>query len=92
MIKSFSHKGLKKFFKTGDLAGIQTKHKDRLRMQLAAIDSATCINDIDLPGYSLHKLKGFREEYWSIKVNANWRLTFIFTNGDAYILNYEDYH
>lgn len=92
MIKSFKHKGLKKFFETGNKAGIQAKHERRLRMQLAAIDTATLVEDIDLPGFKLHSLKGNREGIWSITVNGNWRITFEFTEGNAYILNYEDDH
>ncbi|WP_016957388.1 type II toxin-antitoxin system RelE/ParE family toxin [Catenovulum agarivorans] len=92
MIKSFRHKGLKKFFETGSKAGIQAKHERKLRMQLAAIDTATIIDDIDLPGYKLHQLKGDRDGIWSITVNGNWRVTFEFIDGNAFILNYEDYH
>ena len=47
---------------------------------------------MDLPGYGLHQLKGERKGCWSIIVNGNWRLTFEFIEGDAYIINYEDYH
>ncbi|MFY8274249.1 type II toxin-antitoxin system RelE/ParE family toxin [Pseudoalteromonas sp. SSDWG2] len=92
MIKTFKHKGLKKFFETGSKAGIQAKHERRLRMQLAAIDTASVIEDIDLPGFKLHQLKGNRDGIWSITVNGNWRVTFEFNDGNAYILNYEDYH
>ncbi|MEZ9872005.1 type II toxin-antitoxin system RelE/ParE family toxin [Vibrio sp. 10N.261.51.C6] len=92
MIKTFKHKGLKKFFETGSKAGIQVKHERKLRMQLAAIDTATIIDDVDLPGFKLHPLKGDRDGIWSITVNGNWRITFEFIDGNAYILNYEDYH
>lgn len=92
MIKSFKHKGLKLFFETGACSGIQPKHESKLRMQLAALNTAQCIEDMDLPGYRLHPLKGQREDCWSITVNGNWRITFIFEDGDAYIVNYEDYH
>ncbi|WP_375320596.1 type II toxin-antitoxin system RelE/ParE family toxin [Aliivibrio logei] len=92
MIKTFKHKGLKKFFETGSKAGIQAKHDRKLRMQLAAIDTATIIDDVDLPGFKLHPLKGDRGGIWSITVNGNWRVTFEFIDGNAYILNYEDYH
>ena len=92
MIKSFKHKGLRKFFETGSKAGIQAKHERRLRIQLAAIDTATMIDDIDLPGFNLHPLKGNRDGIWSITVNGNWRITFEFIDGNAFILNYEDYH
>lgn len=92
MIKSFKHKGLKQFFETGKKAGIQAKHAKKLRMQLAAIDTAQVLEDIDLPGFSLHPLKGNRSGIWSISVSGNWRITFEFRDGNAYILNYEDYH
>ena len=92
MIKSFKHKGLKKYFETGSSSGIQPKHQRKLRMQLAAIDTAQAIDDINLPGFKLHPLKGNRDGIWSITVNGNWRITFEFINGNAFILNYEDYH
>jgi len=92
MIKSFKHKGLKLFFEKGVCSGIQAKHQSKLRLQLAALHTAKCIDDMDLPGYKLHQLKGKRKNCWSISVSGNWRITFIFEDGDAYIVNYEDYH
>ncbi len=92
MIKSFKHKGLKKFFETGSLAGVQASHATRLRMQLAALDTAQTIEDMDVPGFRLHPLKGTRSGIWSITVSGNWRVTFDFFEGNAYIVNYEDYH
>lgn len=92
MIKSFKHKGLKLFYESGKTTGIQSKHRNKLRMQLAAIDTAFGISDINVPGFNLHQLKGSREGIWSITVNGNWRVTFEFKDGNAYILNYEDYH
>jgi len=61
-------------------------------MQLAALDTAQSIDDMDIPGYRLHQLTGDRRGIWTITVNANWRLTFEFEEGNVYILNYEDYH
>ncbi|MBK9154486.1 MAG: type II toxin-antitoxin system RelE/ParE family toxin [Chloracidobacterium sp.] len=92
MIKSFRHKGLEKFFETGNRAGIQPSHAKRLRMQLAALDTANVLDDMDIPGFRLHPPKGADHGRWSIWVNGNWRLTFEFANGDVYILDYEDYH
>lgn len=92
MIKSFKHKGLQAYFETGSKKGIQAKHATKLRMQLAALDTAQSIEDMDIPGYRLHPLKGKRKNIWSITVNGNWRITFEFEHGDAYIVNYEDYH
>jgi toxin HigB-1 len=92
MIKSLKHKGLKKYFETGNTSGIQAKHERKLRMQLVAIDTTQSIEDIDLPSFKLHLLKGNRDGIWSITVNGNWRVTFKFIDGNAFILNYEDYH
>ena len=92
MIKSFKHKGLEKFYESGSTRGIQANHAKKLRMQLAALITAQSIDDMDIPGYRLHQLTGDRKGIWSITVNANWRLTFEFEDGNVYILNYEDYH
>ena len=92
MIKSFRHKGLRRFYETGSTAGIQAAHAKRVRLQLAALDTAMRIEDIDLPGYALHPLKGTMRGRWAISVNGNWRLTFEFKDGDVHVLDYEDYH
>ena len=92
MILSWRHKGLKKFYETGNLAGIQPAHATRLRMQLAALETAQLIDDMDIPGFRLHPLKGNERGRWAIGVNGNWRLTFEFRDGSAYVLDYEDYH
>ncbi len=92
MITSFQHKGLGKYFVTGSLAGIQPAHANRLKMQLVALDTAQTIEDMDIPGFRLHALKGSERGRWSIRVNGNWRVTFEFENGNAFVLNYEDYH
>lgn len=92
MITSFKHKGLGKYFATGSLAGIQPIHAKRLKMQLSALDTAQSIDDMDIPGFRLHALKGSEAGRWSIWVSGNWRVTFVFENGNALILDYEDYH
>ncbi|AVO50470.1 Killer protein [Melaminivora suipulveris] len=92
MIKSFRHKGLRRLFESGNASGVQAAHVRRLRMQLAALDTAQVLGDMDLPGFRLHPLKGEHQGRWSITVNGNWRMTFEFEGGNAYILDYEDYH
>lgn len=92
MIKSFKHKGLQDFYEKGNSSGVQAQHKQKIRMQLVALDTATVIDDMDLPGFRLHPLKGTMKGLWSIDVNKNWRITFEFKAGDVYIVNYEDYH
>lgn len=92
LIHSFGHKGLKQFFLSGNVAGIQPHHAKRLRLLLAALDTATSISDMNIPGIRLHSLKGKLRGRWSVRVDGNWRLTFEFRDGNAYLLNYEDYH
>jgi len=92
MIRSFKHKGLEKYFETGSTAGIQPAHQHKLRMRLVALDTATEIQDMDLPGFRLHQLKGKMQRLWAIDVSKNWRITFEFRDGDVFIVNYEDYH
>lgn len=92
MIKTFNHKGLWLYYETGSTRGIQSKHASRLRMQLAAMDSAMEVSDLDIPGYQLHPLKGDRKGIWAISVSGNWRLTFEFRDEHVYLLDYEDYH
>jgi len=92
MIKSFIHKGLQKFYENGTTKGIQSSHAKKLKMRLFALDTAFVLEDLSLPGFNLHKLKGDRADIYSIKVNGNWRITFRFLDGDVEIVNYEDYH
>ena len=92
MIISFKHKGLQKFYKTGNTSGIQVAHRKRLKVQLTALDTAIEIQDVDLPGFRLHKLKGKMKGLWAIDVSGNWRITFEFSDGNVFVVNYKDYH
>lgn len=92
MIKTFAHKGLEKFHETGSLAGVQPIHAKRLRLILAILGQAHFIEDINAPGLNLHKLHGALQNFWSVTVQANWRVIFQFSNCDAYVVNYLDYH
>lgn len=92
MIQSIRHKGLRRFYEVGSLGGIQPKHAKRLRMLLIALETAQIIGDMDVSGFKLHPLKGSDRGRWSVWVNGNWRLTFEFRDGQAYLLDYEDYH
>lgn len=92
MILEFIHKGLERFYRTGSKAGIQARHADKLQRILSNLDVANCAEDLDLPGYRLHMLKGSRQGVWSITIQANWLITFRFVGEDVELLNYEDYH
>jgi len=92
MIRSFRHKGVERFFESGSRAGIQAAHAPRLARQLSALDTATRPEDMNRPGWDWHPLKGSLSGHWSVSVNGNWRLTFAFENGDAILVDYQDYH
>lgn len=92
MIVDFKHKGLERFFNTGSISGIQAKHSTKLQRQLTALNEAQSIEEMNFPGWKLHPLKGNLKDHWAITVNANWRITFTFKNGNAHIVDYQDYH
>lgn len=92
MIKSFAHKGLEQFFITGSKAGIQPQHANRIRLILAQLQQARSIDDLRIPTLRLHELKGDRKGVWSVVVQSNWRITFRFVDGQAEVVDYEDYH
>ena len=92
MIRSFKHKGLARFFETGSKSGIQAQHADRLRLILGRLSAASAPEDMGLPGLRLHQLKGPRKGTWAVWVSGNWRITFRFVEGDAEVVDYEDYH
>jgi proteic killer suppression protein len=92
VIKTFRHKGLERFFHTGSKAGIQPTHATRLRLQLARLDAASGPDDMNLPGWKFHVLKGDLAGCFAVTVNKNWRLTFTFEGEDAVLVDYRDYH
>jgi proteic killer suppression protein len=92
VIKSFAHKGIEKFFRTGSKAGIQAKHAQKLSLQLALLNAAKQPEDLSAPGWRLHPLRGELSGHWAIMVSGNWRLTFKFEAQDAILVDYQDYH
>lgn len=92
MIKNFRHKGLKVFYETGSAKGINPKHAKKIGRQLAVLDRAINAKDMNLPGWNLHQLSGELSDHWSVKVNGNWRITFIFENSEPMLVDYQDYH
>ena len=92
VIRSFKHRGLERFFLTGNKAGIQVQQAERLRLILSQLNAATSPEDMRLPGLGLHQLKGDRKGTWAVSASGNWRVTFTFVGKDADAVNYEDYH
>jgi proteic killer suppression protein len=92
VIKSFKHKGLEGFFYDGSCNGINTKHAEKLGRILDRLDASEKPQDMNLPGFRLHGLKGKEKGTWSVWVNGNWRVTFRFDGNDAIVVDYLDYH
>jgi proteic killer suppression protein len=92
MIRSFRHKGIERFFRSGDRGGIQAKHAKRLRLQLARLDHASGPHDMAVPNWRLHQLKGRLADRWAVWIDSHWRLTFAFKDGDAALVDYQQYH
>ena len=74
MIRSFTHKGLRKFFETGSNAGIRPEHKKRLSLILGVLSTAVKVQDMALPGLGLHRLTSPLSGFWSVSVSGNWRV------------------
>jgi len=92
MIKSFKHKGLQKFYETGNKKGIRPEHAERIGPILARLDASQAEDDMNLPGLRLHKLIGDKEGFWAVDVSGNWRVFFRFEGNNAFDVNYGDYH
>jgi proteic killer suppression protein len=92
VIKTFKHKGLKKFFDSGSKAGIQAAHAKRIELILDRLDAAVEAKDMNFPGSDFHPLKGGLKGFFSIHVNGNWTIIFRFANGEASDVDLIDYH
>jgi proteic killer suppression protein len=92
MIRSFKHKGLERFFTKSDRSGIDAKQAGRIGRLLDRLDAAARADDMNLPGYKFHALKGDRKGAFAVSVSGNWRITYRFSRGDAVDVDLEDYH
>ena len=92
MIQNFRHKGLKRLFEHDEAQGVRPDQVPKVQNILAVLNRARVPEDMDLPGFRLHPLKGDRKGFWSVTVRANWRVTFRFENGHACDVDLTDYH
>ena len=92
MIQGFRHKGLKRLFEKGQTKGVRPDHLEKVENILAVLNVAGQPEDLNLPGFHLHPLKGDLKGFWSVTVRANWRIIFRFQEGDAYDVEIADYH
>jgi proteic killer suppression protein len=92
MITSFKHKGLELFFTKASYKGIPAQYWSRIERMLDRLDASKEAEDMDLPGYKFHALKGDRKGEFAVSVTGNWRITYQFIGEDAVNVNLEDYH
>jgi proteic killer suppression protein len=92
IVQGFKHKGLKRLFENAETKGVRQDHVEKLENILAVLNRAGRPEDMNLPGFRLHALKGDLKGFWSVTVRANWRVVFRFHEGDAYDVDLVDYH
>ncbi|MBK8869621.1 MAG: type II toxin-antitoxin system RelE/ParE family toxin [Elusimicrobia bacterium] len=92
MIKSFAHKGLERYFYDGSKRGIRPEHAQKIGDILDRLNASFVVQDMGFPGSGLHPLKGDLKDHWAVKVSGNWRVVFRFDGGNAYVVDYRDYH
>ncbi len=92
MIEAFRDRRLKRLYERGDRSRIAADLVDKVERMVFRLDNALVIEDMDLPGYRLHRLKGDLKGFWSVSVSGNWRIIFRFENGKAFDVEMIDYH
>lgn len=92
MIVGFRHKGLEQLYRAGSKKGVQAAHVNKLLRILSLLDVAQTAQDLAIPSFRTHPLKGDLAGHWSIWVDGNWRVTFRFVETDVELVDYQDYH
>lgn len=91
MIKTFRHKQLAALWET-NRSRIDARLHVRILRRLDALDAATCAEDMNLPGFDFHTLLGFDPTRYTVHINGPWCITFEFSGGDAFAIDFEQYH
>lgn len=92
MIETIAHKGLKRFYEQDDRSKLPPDMVERIGLILETLDAAPTIEAMNLPSFRLHPLKGELKGFWAVTVRANWRIVFRFEGGDAFDVDFMDYH
>jgi proteic killer suppression protein len=92
MIRSFKHRGLKRLFERDERSGVRPDLVGAVEEMLTALDDAVTPQELNLPGYRLHRLRGDLKGFWSVTARANWRIIFRFDGTDALDVELVDYH
>jgi proteic killer suppression protein len=92
VIESFAHRGLKRLYEQGNRSGIRPDMVAKVERILQRLGEISAPEQMGLPGYRLHALSGDLKGFWSVTVNANWRIIFRFEDGRATNVDLIDYH
>lgn len=92
MIESIQHKGLRLFFEGENTSKLTPHLIERIREILSLLDTAETIEQMNIPGYRLHRLSGNMKDFYSVRVSANYRIIFRFIEGNAFDVDFVDYH
>jgi proteic killer suppression protein len=92
MIRSIRHRGLRRLYEHDDRSKLRPDLVDKIVLMLGRLDAAVTIEDMDVPGFGLHRLSGDLKGFWSVTVSRNWRIVFRFEDGDVFDVDFLDYH
>jgi len=92
MIRTFASRSLRRFAERGEERRIHPEHREVVRDILVRLNASATPDDMDLPGFRLHRLRGKYDGFWAVTVRANWRVIFRFEDGHAVDVDYLDYH
>ena len=92
MIVGFRHRGLKRLYERGDKSQVRADMLEKIERVLAMLNRVSNPEELELPGYRLHPLKGDRAGQWAITVRSNWRIVFRFDGPDVTDIDLVDYH
>lgn len=92
MILSFLHRGLAELWETDRTRWIDSRLHTRIMARLEPLDAATAPEDMNLPGFDFHSLRGFDPTRFTVHVNGPWCITFAFDGPNAVRVDFEQYH
>ena len=92
MIKSFKSKALADLWSTGRTAKIDAKVHKRILVRLDRLDVPSAPEQLNLPGFDFHSLRGFKPTRYTVHVNGPWCIAFEFDRDDAVRVDFEQYH
>lgn len=92
MIRSIRHKAVKSLYDRGDASKLPAENVDKITRILSRLDAAKKPQEMNYPGSGFHGLQGNLQDFYSVKVRANWKIIFRFEGEDVVDVDYLDYH